>query len=852
MTDYTRWHSIKSDVYHSSSECRTGNNIEDEYFQYGSGGRRLCEECRRLGVERPEAGDLAGVTFDRVDGSGEPIKFLWGVATAGQQVEGGLETSEWASYTKSPIQQARVKFMGSQGGTALRLEDPGRGIDHSDLRTFEADVQRASALGLNTYRFSVEWSRVQPRPPAWAAAVTANRSKPRLDEGQILPPERNNLSDYSAFVHDEASIDRNAIKLYQDMVDIVKRHGMEPMVTLQHMALPDWVQKSPGTQYTGDVPAYLEALAKVWYNVEDDTFWQSLRGWISFDTVWAFKQYVAAVVDPVLGLKGVRYWITLNEPVASVISASYMASIWPPGFFLAGTESTRAQQNQIFAHAYAYDIIHAALPDAHVSVSMWIPFAIPDPDFNVQSNPAAKNQWETFNFLAFLDALILGEYRPTFWRHDPPESRPDFSGRMDFIALQYYRSAYISHDWALAAFVPNSGGRFTVDITRDTSAPKWLKDLPHSELGWTIRPDGLYQVLMRLSERYGLPLMVTETGLGESADKDKAPFLVSHTESVLRAIRDGADVRGLIFWTIADNWEWHYGYQAFARFGLFRVDRESERVVLDASSFKRHANLSALCVREIVRTATRASDSASLDLLGGARRNYGSFLPDGRDSTPPSRSNGIVLRGVILQSPGSTVQTDSFVMTVTRCIDDEYDALLYRDSTGLWQAARSVTLSRATRGRAVQLVAEFGDVGDPRSIALRSEPTESVNGVATFRGAALIGQADGSGWRAEVDSANRTYKRSRSRLAPRTLRFSNLESDANAWCVGWDDTGRCHLAVRVTVDRTLRRVTSAPSLSPFVQIPALDFVYDEDGTLTGTIDGAPWEGKVLPTGIPGF
>lgn len=42
------WHSIKSTVHHNNTDCNTGNNIESENLRAGTGGKPLCEECKRL------------------------------------------------------------------------------------------------------------------------------------------------------------------------------------------------------------------------------------------------------------------------------------------------------------------------------------------------------------------------------------------------------------------------------------------------------------------------------------------------------------------------------------------------------------------------------------------------------------------------------------------------------------------------------------------------------------------------------------------------------------------------------------------------------------------------------------
>lgn len=48
MAKRSPWHSIKSNVHHDNTNCNTGNNIERENLRAGTGGRPLCEECRRL------------------------------------------------------------------------------------------------------------------------------------------------------------------------------------------------------------------------------------------------------------------------------------------------------------------------------------------------------------------------------------------------------------------------------------------------------------------------------------------------------------------------------------------------------------------------------------------------------------------------------------------------------------------------------------------------------------------------------------------------------------------------------------------------------------------------------------
>ena len=88
----------------------------------------------------------------------------------------------------------------------------------------------------------------------------------------------------------------------------------------------------------------------------------------------------------------------------------------------------------------------------------------------------------------------------------------------------------------------------------------------------------------------GRPLRfcVTENGLGEAADANRAPYLVAHVEQILAAIRDGVDVFGYLYWSLMDNWEWLEHYRPASRHGLFSVDRrtpELRRYMTDAGEY---------------------------------------------------------------------------------------------------------------------------------------------------------------------------------------------------------------------------------------------------------------------------
>src|SRR5437660_8046241 len=103
---------------------------------------------RRRPREDDALPDLRGINFDRRNGPDKAATFLWGASTSSHQVEGGVTTSDWHAFTSSPTIKRRVERVGSAAGMTLRLEPPGRAVDHWDMDVLAADLDRACLLGL--------------------------------------------------------------------------------------------------------------------------------------------------------------------------------------------------------------------------------------------------------------------------------------------------------------------------------------------------------------------------------------------------------------------------------------------------------------------------------------------------------------------------------------------------------------------------------------------------------------------------------------------------------------------------------------------------------------------------------
>jgi len=116
-----------------------------------------------------------------------PAGFLWGTATAAHQIEGGNRWNDWARFEEEPKNIESNQIAGAAADHWNRVAE---------------DVALMRSLGANSYRFSVEWSRVEPREGHWS---------------------------------------EEAWRHYADEVASLRAAGITPMMTLLHFTLPEWI-----------------------------------------------------------------------------------------------------------------------------------------------------------------------------------------------------------------------------------------------------------------------------------------------------------------------------------------------------------------------------------------------------------------------------------------------------------------------------------------------------------------------------------------------------------------------------------------------------------------------------------
>jgi beta-galactosidase len=481
----------------------------------------------------------AGVDLSFPDG------FHWGVAHAGFQAEGGPGSpvdpnSDWYRWVHDPINQ----LLGLTRG--VPEDGPGTYV------MYDTDAQLASDdLGMNTFRMSIEWSRIFPNS---TAAIDIS------DEGGGV-----SLADLQEM---DALADQAEVAHYRDVLASLRSHGLEPMVTVSHFSLPTWVHD----------PITARPLIQLGLPA-------SAAGWLSDSTPVEFEKY-AAYLAWKYGDQ-VDDWATINEPFPPVLT-EFLAipgtvPAWAPGVLRPDLASTFLV-NQAKGHVAAYDAIHAwdaVVGGAGSSTAAFVGFtnnmiparpANPTSDLDVQ----AADAWNAFYNNWFPQAVVNGWVDANFdGVQTPDEVHADFVDKVDFLGVQYYGSQPMTG----FGVAPIPGFPFLRGIPiRCDAASETCSDFNQA-----IDPGGFREVL-EVAASYGKPVWITENGIADDEDTKRPGYIVNHIAVVQDMVAHGTDIRGYTYWSFVDNLEWAEGYHL--QFGLYGSDPntpELERIPKFAS-----------------------------------------------------------------------------------------------------------------------------------------------------------------------------------------------------------------------------------------------------------------------------
>ncbi|HET7522524.1 MAG TPA: family 1 glycosylhydrolase, partial [Acidimicrobiales bacterium] len=257
---------------------------------------------------------------------------------------------------------------------------------------------------------------------------------------------------------------------------------------------------------------------------------QDEGGWANRDIAGWFGEF-AAIAGETFGDRVAR-WITLNEP--QVVASNGHALGWFPPGHRDIEEATRVNSVLAAAHRTATAALRAGKGNPRVGTCLQLPFF----------EPRRADSAEDVATADLLRSLMVDAHI------DDLRAGGDVG---DFVGLQYYTRAVV--DASAPGFVVPPSDR--VETT---------------QMGWEVYPEGFGKMLRRISET-GLPVVVTENGIATADDRQRVRYLASHLREVQGAIESGVDVRGYMYWSSFDNFEWAHGYAPL--FGLVGIDRSA-------------------------------------------------------------------------------------------------------------------------------------------------------------------------------------------------------------------------------------------------------------------------------------
>ncbi len=442
-----------------------------------------------------------------------PDDFMFGAATAAFQTEGARHTdgrtdSVWDTFCRVP-------------GAVINGDDGSVACDH--YHRYVDDVALMSELGLQTYRFSTSWARIQP------------------DGGPVNP----------------AGLD-----FYSRLVDQLLERGILPWLTLYHWDLPQALEENGGWRHRDTAELFRDYAMNV-----HDRLGDRVPVWTTLNEPWcaAFVGHVAGAhapgqQDPAAGLAAMHHLLlghgltvqALREadPSLKLGITLNMSPIRPadpdrPGDVDAARRID-GQLNRIFLDP----LFRAEYPaDVLTDVAeLGLLQHVRPGDLAVIASP--------------IDALGVNYYHGEMVSDAPaavasdnkaPTSRPT-------------RSPFPAADGVF-----NHPQHLPVTAMGWDIQPDGLREL-------------LVRVHRDYTAAAGVDLYVTENGAAfdDQPDADervhdtgRVAFLQAHLGAILDAVDEGVPVHGYFYWSLMDNFEWAWGYQK--RFGIVRVDYETQR-----------------------------------------------------------------------------------------------------------------------------------------------------------------------------------------------------------------------------------------------------------------------------------
>lgn len=422
--------------------------------------------------------------------------FLVGAATAAHQVEGNNTNSDYWT----------MEHMTYTSFTEPSMD----AVDH--YNRYGEDIKMMAEAGLNAYRFSIEWARIEPK---------------------------------------KGEFDENEIEHYRKVLECCKANGIEPVVTLLHFTSPKWLIEEGGWENEATVELFAR-YAK--YVVEK---------------LGSYMHYICTINEANMGLQiaaiSARYKAQMMARMqqGATENASEDAAKSTEGTVQVGLNMQKMMENMQKQAQENMEVFGVATPQIFVSGRT------PEGDILVmKAHQAAKKAIKEVD-----DSLQVGI---TLSLHDiqaKEGGEEQAAKEWDEEFLHYV--SYIKED---DFFGLQNYTRSVYDANGICPTPEGAE---LTQMDYEIYPQALEACIRKAYKELQMPIMVTENGIAVDDDTKRVDFIEKATDGVANCIADGIPVKGYMYWSLMDNFEWQKGFSM--TFGLIAVDRSEQKRIAKPS-----------------------------------------------------------------------------------------------------------------------------------------------------------------------------------------------------------------------------------------------------------------------------
>lgn len=438
-----------------------------------------------------------------------PKDFLWGGATAANQLEGGfdeggkgLSTADMVKFVPRSVSKGKNTETVTYQEALDIINNPNDieyypkrwGIDF--YHRYKEDIALLAEMGFKCFRMSINWPRIFPKG-------------------------------------DEDTPNEEGLKFYDAVFDECSKYNIEPLVTLSHYEMPLHL----AMEYNG------------WEN----------RKLINF-----FERYAITVMKRYKDK--VKYWIPFNE-----INMSLHLPYTGGGIFIEKSNNELQTIFQALHHQFVASALvtkRSKEINSNFKIGSMLGMAVYYPESNAPKDVLATQDANRINYF-FLDVLSKGVY-PEYALHymkntnitltiDSKDAELIKENTVDFNTFSYYYSLCTSasaKDESLIAFIPDGE-------VKDAFHPRKVRNtnVEITDWGFQIDPIGLRIAINELWDRYRKPILISENGLGtyDTLTKDKKihddyriKYLKEHIEQMKICVQEGVEVIGYTSWGCID------------------------------------------------------------------------------------------------------------------------------------------------------------------------------------------------------------------------------------------------------------------------------------------------------------